>query len=325
MRLITPYPAHPQVDRILENVGEDFCHDVVHCLPMGDDDTAVAEGDQEATDSSSNESDGDDDPAEHVPAAVAGEGVQGAESAELECSRMESAPISAEEADAVHNVKATMAALEATLEGLRAIGSLKGVQSIETELGKQRRNARRLIQEKPAVADAFLRLRRAEDQERLMNMRIADQHRERKREADQAIADRDAAVAVLRNTRRKIQEMESICASRHAIKSFTLEALGEGSGSAGGPKARKNRFEVLDRLARIRAGLSAGQKNDWSWFKEAWDKEMVKEHGANWASLFAKWMQNVLDDESSNAFSKFVYNETCRVFHGMAALQVPGG
>ena len=158
-----------------------------------------------------------------------------------------------------------------------------------------------------------------------MNMRIADQHRERKREADQAIADRDAAVAELRNTRRKIQEMESICESKHAIKSFTLVALGEGNGNAGGAKARKNRFEVLDRLARIRAGLSAGQKNDWSWFKEAWDKEMVKEHGANWASLFAKWVQNVLDDESSNAFSKFVYNETCRVFHGTAALQVPGG
>ena len=119
--------------------------------------------------------------------------------------------------------------------------------------------------------------------------------------------------------------MESICESRHAIKSFTLEALGEGNGSAGGPKARKNRFEVLDRLARIRAGLSAGQKNDWSWFKEAWDKEMVQEHKAGWASLFAKWMQNVLDDESSNAFSTFVYNETCRVFHGTAALQVPGG
>ena len=158
-----------------------------------------------------------------------------------------------------------------------------------------------------------------------MKTRIADQHRERKREAAKALADRDAAVAELRYIRRKIQEMESICASRHAIKSFSLEALGEGNGNAGGAKARKNRFEVLDRLARIRAGLSAGQKNDWSWFKEAWDKEMVKEHGANWASLFAKWMQNVLDDESSNAFSKFVYNETCRVFHGTAALQVPGG
>ena len=200
MRLITPYPTHTQVDRILENVGEDFYHDDIHCLPAGEDDAAVAEEDQEASDSSSDEGDGDDDPAEHVPAAVAGEGVKGVESAEPACSRMESAPISAEEADAVHNVKATMAALEATLEGLRAIGSVRGVQCIETELGKQRRRARELIQESPAVADAFQQLRRAEDQERLMRIRMADQHRERKREAAKAIADRDAAVAELRAT-----------------------------------------------------------------------------------------------------------------------------
>ena len=45
---------------------------------------------------------------------------------------------------------------------------------------------------------------------------------------------------------------------------------------------------------------------------------------ANWASLFAGWMQKVLDDERSNAFSLFVHNETCRVFHGTVALQVPG-
>ena len=100
--------------------------------------------------------------------------------------------------------------------------------------------------------------------------------------------------------------------------------MGSGSANAGGAKAKRNRFGVLDRLARIGAGLSAGQKNDWPWFKEAWDKEMVTQHGAKWASLFATWMQNVLDDERSNAFSTFVYNETCRVFHGVAALHVPG-
>ena len=80
--------------------------------------------------------------------------------------------------------------------------------------------------------------------------------------------------------------MESVGACRHAIKSFTLDALGEGNDNAGGLKARKNRFEVLDRLARNGAGLSAGQKNDWPWFKEAWDKEMVRQHAANWASVF---------------------------------------
>ena len=52
---------------------------------------------------------------------------------------------------------------------------------------------------------------------------------------------------------------------------------------------------------------------------------MVKQHGAKWGSVFASWMQGVLEDESSNAFSKFVYNETCRVFRDVAALHVPGG
>ena len=59
------------------------------------------------------------------------------------------------------------------------------------------------------------------------------------------------------------------------------------------PKARKHRFEVLDRLSRIGAKLSSGQKNDFDWFKVEWDKEMVKHYGATWASFFAKWMQNV--------------------------------
>ena len=82
--------------------------------------------------------------------------------------------------------------------------------------------------------------------------------------------------------------------------------------------------EVLDRLARIKAGLSAGQKNDWQWFKEAWDQEMVKQHGNAWGKIFAACMQNTLDDERSNAFSTFVYKETRRVFHSTAALHVPG-
>ena len=90
-------------------------------------------------------------------------------------------------------------------------------------------------------------------------------------------------------------------------------------------KERKNRFEVLDRLARIRAGLSSGKKNEWLWFKEAWDKEMVNQHRADWASVFAKWMQNVLEDDCSNALKKLVYSERRRVFHGTAGLHVPGG
>jgi hypothetical protein len=316
-RLITPYPPRQKVDRILANLGEDFYHDAVHSLED-------KEGDQEAVSSSSDSDEGDGTPADHAPAAVAGEGVEGAQSAEPEDSRAESEPLSTSQADAVHQVKTTVAALESHIEGLRAIGSVRGVQCIEQELAKERRKMRNLARDSPAVADAFSRLRRAECQERLMAQRIDAERSSRKREAATALRDRDTAVAELRETKRKIQELESVGACRHAIKTFTLEALGEGSANAGGAKARKNRFEVLDRIARTGAGLSPGQANDWPWFKESWDKEMVTEHGANWASVFARRMQSVLDDEASNAFSTFVYTESCRVFHGTAALHVPG-
>ena len=50
---------------------------------------------------------------------------------------------------------------------------------------------------------------------------------------------------------------------------------------------------------------------------------MVKEHKDNWGKLFAEWMQCVLDSGEGNAFSKFVYNETRRVFKDVVALHVP--
>ena len=114
--------------------------------------------------------------------------------------------------------------------------------------------------------------------------------------------------------------MESARASKHALKTFTLDSLGAGSHNAGGAKARSRRFEVLDRLQRLRAGLSPGQMNDFPWLKESWDQAMVAAHGDKWASVFSQWMQNVLEDERSNAFSLFVYSETCRVFPGTVAL-----
>ena len=323
MRLMTPYPPRKKVDRILERLGDDFYHDDVHCLTNGDGATAVAEEDHDAS-SSSDDEDEADEPAGSVPAAVAGEGAQGAGSDALEVSRMKSAPLSVGDAEAVHHANATMAALQSAIDSLRAIGQVRGVQCIEAEMTKERRKVRLLVKDSPAVSDAFLRLRRAEHQERLTNAQVADQRNERKREAAKAIADRTTAVAELRETRRKIHELEDVGACKHAIKSFTLEALGEGDDNAGGKKGRQNRFEVLDRMKRIRAGLSAGQKNDWPWFKEAWDNAMVEQHGADWASVFAKWMQGVLEDEGSNAFSHFVYNETCRVFSGTVALHVPG-
>ena len=110
----------------------------------------------------------------------------------------------------------------------------------------------------------------------------------------------------------------------HEVKTYPLDLLGDGTENGGGAKGRKQRWEVLDRMARLKAGLSDGQKNDWTWFKSSWAQAMKDEHGEGWPMLFSAWVQGVLDDERSNAFSVFVHDETKRVFHNTAALSVSG-
>ena len=182
-----------------------------------------------------------------------------------------------------------------------------------------------MTREDDSVRNEFNRLRRAEELRQAESDRAVAERKEMWREAERAKAAMKAASTELRVKRQKLQELESITACKHAVKSFRLEDLGKGANNAGGAKGKKNRAEVLDRLSRLNAGLSPGQRNDWQWFKDAWDKAMLTEHGADWPEVFATWMQNVLNVNRSNAFSIFVYTETCREFEGAAALHVPGG
>jgi len=232
--------------------------------------------------------------------------------------------LSAAQADKVHVVHATQATLATVIDMLKSAGSVRSVQVVEAELQKEVRKERGIVRAHPAVAEAFARLRAAEAQSDLERSRVVAETKDRKRARDLAPADKDAALAQLRTTRRRQREMEGIRASAHAMKSFIPDELGAGQKNAGGKAKQKNRFEILDRLARLNAGLSVGQKNDWAWFKSNWDKKMVEEHGKEWAAAFSSWIQCVLDDKRSNAFSMFVHSETRRVFQGMTALHVPG-
>ena len=83
---------------------------------------------------------------------------------------------------------------------------------------------------------------------------------------------------------------------------------------------------MLDRLYRINKGLSAAQRNDFSWWKDKWGAKMLEQHGEEWPGVFAEWVQRVLTDFGDgvgNAFSLFVHAETRRCFDGELALQVP--
>ncbi len=129
----------------------------------------------------------------------------------------------------------------------------------------------------------------------------------------------------LRKRKAELQEYENLLETRHALKRFSLESLGQGHARGGGAAARRKRFEVMDRVARNGAGLTPAQRNDFGWFKEAWDEAMLNEHKGDWGGTFASYIQNILDDVDSgitNAFSLFVHSETRRCFDSVPALAV---
>ena len=222
------------MDRVLDRLGEDCYYDSVQDLDDVEDERA-------GPNDSSDEISGD------VAAAVAGYlGNVGAatedpgeDQKDVDQRALVEVPLSASQADSVHQVEITIAALQATINSLKAIGSVRSAQCVEQELQKERRKQRALCAESPAVADAFLRFRRAEEQETLMQRKQAAQLKDKKREAEQVRVEQNTAVAEIKRIKRDIQDMESVRASRHAINTFTLQALGADRENAGALRERK--------------------------------------------------------------------------------------
>ena len=197
-RLIIPYPTRKDVDVMLERLGEDYYHDAIEELDQDEEPkkkAAVAEtSDQGELSASSSDSDAE------VPAAVGGNKTAGVEAnanvnAEQVC-------LSVEQAEAVHQVTCTISALQATVDNLRAIGSLRGAQCIEAEMKKEKRRVRWLTNESPDIAEAFLQRRKAEEERAHKQRRLLDDQKDREMQAAKAIADRKAAVAEFRKCKK---------------------------------------------------------------------------------------------------------------------------
>ena len=88
---------------------------------------------------------------------------------------------------------------------------------------------------------------------------------------------------LLRRRQQDLLSIESILETRHAMKRYSPEGLGQGKARSGGVAARRLRSEVLDKMAKLGAGLTPAQKNDWAWFREAWDGKMCDEHAQDGA------------------------------------------
>ena len=140
-RLICKYPAHKQVDRVLENLGEDFYHDEIHDLDAEDDEadkldadardskceTAVAaEGGGVAADTE-DESDAssDGDGVTAVAAICDGLATDAIDETAVAADCEQVVALNGPQAEAVHQNTVQIATLQGAIEAIQYSGQLK--------------------------------------------------------------------------------------------------------------------------------------------------------------------------------------------------------
>ena len=220
----------------------------------------------------------------------------------------------------------TLNAYEVAAAELEAVGQLQAAARLRLDAQKEQRKLRSLGCDNPAVLQALKRLREEEEAKERKRQRLLHEEAGNR----QSLAAARAAVAatdeVLRQKKKALLETEQALQAKRAVKSFSMAELGEGKRACGGNEGRKTRGAVLERLARLGQGISAAQRNDFPYFKEQWDSQMLQEHGDAWPALFASWVQAVVDAHAAGertAFSAFLHRETLRCLSAAPALVVP--
>jgi hypothetical protein len=355
VNLIVPYRLSKKQDAALER-----CHDAGHCDMAAERWTAAGGVEPDGSESDGSESDIDGEPSGGVGAgqdagadawaeggsavagwvgegggpavaggvsdgggpAVAG-GVSGGGGPAVQAE----ANLSPEVSIQFHALHDNIACLQRAKQELISNGLLKAAHLMQVEVAKETRRLRTLAREDTHVLQALDEITQvAAQREHALVRRAEEAHQQvlTVNRIKSAVADADRE---LRKKRQAIQDLENATEVKHAMKTFTPELLGQGQKKAGGPRGQRARFDLLDRLANLGAGLSPDQKNDWAWFKSAWDTKMVAEHDGEWASKFAGIVQQVLDDMAqetgSNEFSCFVHRETLRCLSDQVAVRVP--
>ena len=320
------------MDNVLNNIGDDYGHDAIHDLSDAEEDeedklaAAGCDSEGETAVAADNEDDGDDATASSDGDDATAVAAVSATDAADDKTCVEFVALSKQQADAVHQNKVQIATLQEAIEAIKLTGQLRVALQVEQHIVKLKRRQRLICSETPVVAEAFKRQRLIEDADHRERTFMVKQTKELRKTAQTAVAEKKEALAALAKIKRAQQDIESKHACSAAMKMFSVEMLGANDSKAGGAASRKNRVEVLDRVARHGAGLSAAQQNDFEWWKRAWDDAMVEQHKGQWAETFATWMQDVISSSETNAFSQFMHTETNRVLRHLfpKVLAVPG-
>ena len=322
--LIQPYPKR-KADHVLEMLGEH--------RQLDEDDVAWEDASaDEDSQSESMASDSEDGKKGKTRSAVADSDVENVETSADNAVAVDTAvavdrpALSEAAASGLGESEYLVRSLQQAAEIVREAGCVQVVQQIENEVRKEERRQRIAAAEDPAVAGALRQLKANQaSMERQRRLAVDDANR-REKELAKVRKDYQQTQELLRKRKKEIIAADGILEEKNAPKRISLEMLGQGKPRSGGALARKHRFEVLDRLAQQGSGLSPAQRNDFSWFKEAWDTKMSEEHQINWGRVFSGWTQKVIDDHSAgieNAFSVFVEKETRRNFKDKVMLVLP--
>ena len=315
-KLIGEYPPKPKYDKVLEKIHEysQYIEDEKGYLSDESEAAVAAEDEEEALEKEEYEEDHDsnikaDDVALEAENCGEGDAVQ----------------LLSHEHDCMirHSIE-RVDSLKRAIEEVNAQGLMNAAGSLESELRKEKKRQRCLRAEDPAVAEGLRRQHELEEQNLRMQRRAAAELQEASQMSKDLKRALNEANAKLKRRKQEIAQIEAAIESEHHLKTFAVESLGKGGGKG---QQRKRRHEVMDRVSRCGTGLSASQRNDFTFFKEAWDDKMLQEHGGNWGGVFAGYMQGVIDklkDGVPNAFSTFMHDETVRCLGDVLALQVPG-
>ena len=328
--LIAPYRKVREVDEALERMGDDTwleedeeacaserCPSEAEDNASGDEaDSAVADDgtDADNDDAPMNDASDSDETSDCMGGPVNG-------------TTLPLADLTSNESDQLHNAKERLTSLRSALDILKPLGAARCVTALENDVRKEQRRLRALSTENPQVALSLARARDEAAQVFLEDKRRLDELKKRTITRKQLQVDINEQKLKLKKMKQDVHDMETLLETRHAIQNFTVETLGQGSANGGGPSGRKRRLAVLDRLRHLGTGLSSAQLGDFNFFKEEWDSKMLQTHTANWGSVFAGWIQGVIEKTmhgTPNAASLFVHAETVRVLHSSRTLSLPG-
>ena len=219
-----------------------------------------------------------------------------------------------------------MTVYKQVVTSLEEAGLITAAVHMQNIVKQQQRKDRMLQKESPEVADAFAKQRELEYMAELKQKQLMDAATATQKALSTTRRKTDEANQLLKKRKAELLNTDRLLEAAHAVKNVSLACMGDAKPRGGGAKAKKVRHQVLDRFASLGTGLSAAQRNDFAWFKDAWDTAMVLEHDATWGRVFAQWMQAVVQDIQDgrlNAFSLFMHNETRRCLSEVPVLSIP--